>query len=95
MIGTQCAVPERETDTNTSYETREIARGDRGREGDEEEMSLARVIGHERAAEERRVELGLLCGGEDSGSAEGEGWRVDEDFERVEHLVVIGEEGFG
>lgn len=57
-------------------------------------MSLARIFGHERTAEEGCIELGLLCGGEDSAS--GDGWcRVDEDFERVEHLVVIGKEGLG
>lgn len=56
-------------------------------------MSLDRVFCHERTAEEGCVELGLLRGGEDI--AIGGGWcSVDEDFERVEHLVVIGKEGF-
>lgn len=55
-------------------------------------MSLVWVLGDERAVDEGFVEVGFLWGGEES---DGWWWWVDEDFEGLEHFVVVGEGGFG
>lgn len=88
MIGAKSAVPKREVVSEGIEKTREGARGDvyRG-QGDEKEVGLLWVQSDKRAVEERRNEegLGIRWGGENEGRG------VSENFERLEHFLVIWE----
>lgn len=90
MVSSKGAVPVGKIIAKASDETRDGARGEIGREGDEEEVGLLGVLGDEGVILESQsgVEEGLRW------RVEGEGRVrvVDEDFERFEHVLVVWED---
>jgi hypothetical protein len=88
MIGAESAVPVRELHSEVSNKTRDRARGEIGGERNKGEVSLFWVLGYKGTVLETSEKIRF------SGRRERKGvWRgINVNFERDEHVLVIGEE---